>query len=547
MKKSKSYFRLFTGLVILLFLNQSCEKPFDGVNAILTNVKIDHKVNVQIIDANPNATNPYPANPVITLAGDAVDQGLLYTTAGELLNNSSGSAKSINNTVSLAVKPFTIISKSQPLHFYIKAEAANYISNTKEITISSLDSLQYINLSLLKISSLPDGVANTTTQTAVVNGTIAQDFVVNVDSKIAGTNTTENVVTATFPANTVFKDAANNPITTSGDLNISVTNFSASTPESVTSLPGGTTASTGNGVVSTFILAGAVDITANIGGTDVKSFSTPIPFEINLSSEVFNPTTNSTIKVGDQLPVWSKDANSVTWKKEGVATVYKDATTGALQTTILVSHLSVWMVAFDSPNCANTTTLNFVSSSPIATSAFIKINVNGGSDQLVDTKLISFNNGDAIELQLGQNLNYTVSMYLGASDKGTLLSTINLAACAVSGTLTSTSISTNPTLSFDLQTSCPNGSFRYNGAIEYKVAGTKLWLPFTPSIVGKLSTNLLAWDVTYDFRIIYNNVEFKRTRKVLAAEFRQAADGSWQYFGKSDTPQTFFSSPSACN
>jgi hypothetical protein len=547
MKNRYSYLCILTILVSALFVNQSCDKPFDGVNAILTNVKIDHSVNIQITDANPAATNPYPAKPILTLGGDAVDRGLIYSTAGQPLTAVAGSATVINNAINLAVRPFTKISKSQPLRFYIKAEAANYLSNTKEIIITSLDSLQYVKLALLKISSLPQGVAHTNTSTTAVAGKIAKDFVVKVTSKVAGTSTTETVVTATFPANTVFKDATNAIITTAGDLNISVFNFSAATPEAISALPGGLmAATTATTDLSTFILAGAVDINANVGGTPIKSFNTPIPFDIKLSAGVFNPTTQTTIKVGDQLPVWSKDANSVVWKNEGLATVINDAATGNLKTTIQVSHLSTWMVAYNNPACATTTNLNYISNSNTAITALVKINLKGGNNQLIATKTISITNGNLIELQLPKDLNLTVTVYDASSSSGIPFSTINLTACATSGTITNTEISTNPILSFDLETSCMNGKFRYSGPIDYKVSGTTLWLPFTPSEVGKLSTNLLAWDKTYDFRIIYRDVEYKRSRAVLQSEFRQAGN-VWEYFGKTAVKQTFFSSPTSCN
>lgn len=546
MKNKFKYISILAVAISTLFIMQSCEKPFDGVNAILTNVKIDHLVNVQIIDANPNATNPYPANPTLTLAGDAVEKGLIYTTDGQPLNTNAGSATVVKNAIGLAVRPFTIISKSQPLRFFIKAEAANYLSNTKEIIITSIDSLQYVNLALLKIASLPQGVANTSTQTATVGGTIAKDFVVNVITKIPGTQTIENVVTATFPANTVFKDAASNPISTPGNLNISVTNFSTATPESVSALPGGTSATTSTNEDVTFILAGAVDITASIGGTAIKSFSAPIPFDIKLSADVFNPVTQSALKVGDQVPVWSKDANSVVWKNEGLATVIKDGATSNLKTIIQVSHLSTWMVAFSKPECANTTVLNYVSNSESPITAFVKVALKGGNAQEIETRTLTIKNGDKIELQLPKDLTLNVSVYAGASATGIPFSTIELAACATAGTITNNVVSSNPTLYFDLETSCQNGKFRYKGPIDYKVTGTNLWIPFTPSEAGKLTTNLLAWDKTYDFRIIYRGEVFTRTKAVSQTEFRQNGE-VWEYFGKTDVKQTFFSAPTSCN
>jgi hypothetical protein len=53
------------------------------------------------------------------------------------------------------VKAGLSLSESAPLKFIIKAEANNYSINTKEITITSFDDIQYINMGLLRLSNLP--------------------------------------------------------------------------------------------------------------------------------------------------------------------------------------------------------------------------------------------------------------------------------------------------------------------------------------------------------------------------------------------------------
>lgn len=543
MKNTYKYLCLFIALLGSLFIIQSCDNPFEGVTTILTNIKIDHSVNIQIMDAKADAANPYTAKATVTLGGDAVVKGLIYSTDGMLLTTASGSATVVNNTVNLAVRPFTIISKNKPLRFFIKAEAANYITNTKEIVITSLDSLQFLQLPLLKISKVPEGVAVKATNATAVAGELAKDFVVNVTSQVAGSTTIETVAKATFPATTVFFDVNNSVITTAGNFNISVINFSAETDDSIKSIPGGIQASTTTDTdLSTIILAGAVDITANIGGTAIKSFDTPIPFEVKLSEGVFNPVSKTEIKAGDKLPVWSKDADSVVWKNEGEATIENDLATGGLKVTIQVSHLSTWMVAYLLPQCANTTILKYVSTTTDeVVTARIDVNVKGGDNQLLATKTLTITDGDEIELLLPQDVNFTVTVYDASSTSGIPYSTIDLLACATTGTITNTVVSTNPVLSFDLETRCPNGNFRYSGPIEYKLAGTALWLPFTPSEEGKLSTKLLEWDKIYDFRIIYRDVVYQRRRTVLKSEFTQVGN-VWEYSARS-----FFLSPSRCN
>lgn len=547
MKNTYKYLCFFIALVGALFINQSCSNPFEGVTTIMTNIKIDHSVNVEIIDANPDAKNPYPPKAVVTLGGDAVEKGLIYSTSGKLLTTASGSAAVVNNTVSLAVRPFLKISESEPLRFYIKAEAANYISNTKEIVITSIDSLQFVKLPLLKISTLPDGVAIKTTQAVAVGGELSKDFTVNVISQIPGTTTNETAVTATFPVTTDFKDANNNVITSAGDFKITIVTVTAETPESTSAVPGGIEASTTTDAEpATIILAGAVQINASIGGTEIKSFSEPIPFTLKLSDEVFNPTTQAVIKEGDQLPVWSKSDNSVLWNREGSATIVKDGATGYLKVTMEVSHLSTWMVGFIIQDCANDVRLTYVSNDDSPITAIFNINVKGGNNQLVATKTTTIMNGEYIELGLPKDLDFTVTVYDASSASGTPLSSIDLAACATSGTLTNTVVSTNPVLSFDLETRCTNGNFRYSGPIDYKLTGTATWRPFTASEGGKLTTNLLEWDKTYDFRIIYRDVLYYRKRQILKAEFRQVGD-VWEFFGNKAVQQTFFSSPTSCN
>jgi hypothetical protein len=104
----------------------------------------------------------------------------------------------------------------------------------------------------------------------------------------------------------------------------------------------------------------------------------------------------------------------------------------------------------------------------------------------------------------------------------------------------------NPTLYFDLETKCLDGNFRYSGPIEYKLSSAKLWEPFTPSVLGKLTTTLLEWDKSYDFKIVYKTLEYKRTKVVSQSEFRQNGK-VWEYWGKTDVRQTFFSAPNSCN
>jgi hypothetical protein len=74
-----------------------------------------------------------------------------------------------------------------------------------------------------------------------------------------------------------------------------------------------------------------------------------------------------------------------------------------------------------------------------------------------------------------------------------------------------------------------------------------LWQAFTEAIDGKLTTKLLEFGKTYDFKIVYKGQEYKKRRTVEQSEFRLQSNGTWDFFGKEATKQNFFTAPTSCN
>jgi len=550
MKKIYSYLFVFA-LLSTIFIVQACsnnDELFDDIGPIVTNKKIAHTVSIAITDANPDAAKPYVANTVITLTGAAVADGLIYSSNGDVLTTASGAAKVENDALTLIVKEGTIISASQPLKFYVRAEADKYVGNSKEITITSLDSLQSIDLTLLNIVSLPEGVANTTASTATVGGTIKQDFVVNVTSTSGGT--TENVVSATFPANTTFFDGSNAPITSAGNLNVSVTDFNPSIGESIASFPGGVNAATTTGEKVTFIVAGAVDITASIGQTAIKSFSTPIPFDIKLGAELYNTVTKTTLKAGDQIPVWSKDANSVEWKNEGFATVTADGN-GKLKTVIQVSHLSTWMVGFSAVACNTVSTISLTDTDKTnkSKSYTVVLFEQNSNQQMGSKEITAINSVLTLNFNVSGNLAYRL-VVLGDTNQS--IGAVSFTGCGNNIAASFTSVTnTNPTLNFDLTTKCSNSTganSRYDGPIYFRKNNTgATWEFFENSKAGKLTTKKLVFGEKYDFRVIYGKINEERTREVIESEFTKEGD-AYSFYGTLGGPKkTFFTFNGACN
>jgi len=550
MNKFNNYLFVF-GLIGFIGLFISCSKPFEGVTAIVSNSYIKQRIGVQVLDANPKATNPYPANPSITLSGDAVKKGLIYTGDGEVLTETPGNAKLVNNAITLAIKPNTSISSASPLKFTIEASAAGFITNSQEVIVRSSDSLQYVQVKLLKPSALPTGVTIAAAQDiSVVNGTSPSAFTVKVtatEPSSGGGTVTQTQAQAVIPAGTIFKDKLGAAINKSS-LAINITNFSSNSPDASAAISGGlnNVATSASSSPQGFISAGAVNITFSLGGTEVKSFSNPIPVELFLGDKVFNPGSKSLLKEGDSVPVWSKDEGSSIWVKEPNVTVVKDPVSGRLKTDVLVTHLSTWMVAFSQPACNQPLTITYTSASKEEKAIFVRAVASEGNQQILQEKTVSVQNGDKIVLDLPSGVDYVVRVYEGSNDSAPLINSIVVPACSSSISVNNTRTNTNPSLFFDLETVCQNGTFRYSGPIEYKLSTNAVWEPFTPSNAGTLTTTLLEWNKTYDFRIIYKGTEFRRGRQVLQSEFRQSG-ANWTFWGKTDVKQTFFNAPTSCN
>lgn len=550
--KIQSFLKIIALIVILSF---GCRKPFDGVSAILSNSYIKYRVSGQIIDANSAAANPYPAKSTVTITGDAVTQGLIYNESGQQILSGDNNIQVTSNSFTIVVKPYYTISKANPLKLSLFVSASGFVSNNKDFTITDIDSLQYLTIKLINVTGLPSGVSNITANIPVsANGSTKSDTTISIaNNATSNTAATQLAKTTelTLKSNTSFKDATGSTISSSLPLIFSLTAFSGMSKDAISSIPGGVTnVSTNKTTNTSFTVGGAIDITATLGGTAIKTISQPIVAKIVLDSSTLNPTTNTNIKVGDSIETWSSDQKTNVWTYEGKTIIFRDPATNKMSTNILITHFSVWATCYSSNLCTSLFTINYTTTDSATTTFFFEIVSQTGNKQVISSKKVSVKNGDKVLFTLSQGISFVINMYLGSDATGSLVSSPVLPPCTTDYSYNYVAPPNKPVLFFDLQTSCPNGIFRYTGPIDYKVNGTNTWQTFTPSNNGTMTTALLEWNKTYDFRIIYKGVEYLRTRQVLQAEFRQTAgtSNSWYYWGKDPlNKQTFFNSPTACN
>lgn len=546
----KNIFLLLIALLIILGASLfpiACVKPFTGVSAILSNNYIKQRIYLQIIDASATSVNPYPANSIVTLGGEGVSKGLIYTDGGQVVTNATGNVVPVQNVLSLAIKPYTVISSTHPIRFSINVSAQGYLSTSNEIVVNATDSLQYIEVKLIKLSNPPLGVIVKESSIAgIINGNLAIANTITVKTGVdRGLNTMAEL---TFPANTSFKDATGGVINSNATLGVSIAHFSNNPSDALTSVPGGinnVTTSTGSNL--TFLMGGAIDINASLGNVSIRSFTNPLTAKVTLSANTLNPLTGSLIKAGDKIEVWSN--NGTFWTKEGTTSIVTDPITASLQAQASITHLSTWLLGFGTALCNNSLKVLYKSNTTTTNTHYIAIN-DRLSAQLLCAKKISVKNGDTLEFFTPVGVNCSILLYVGSSDQALPYSYTPFNSCAPTTTLQYTAAVNPLKLYFNLETICSNGIFRYSGPIDYKVSGSSKWESFTPSDNGTLTTTLLKWDVTYDFRIIYKGLAYTRSRKVTLGEFRQqpGSTNSWEFWGKDpQNKQLFFNSPTSCN
>jgi hypothetical protein len=358
MKKLFTKYLFICVALMATFYSCTLDNPFKGLSVILSNDYIDHVVSINVLDANPIAANPYPENITLTLSGSSVSEGLIYTADGTLLTAAVGDAKIIGNVVNLAIKPYTSISPENPIKFRIEASAPNYSSNSKEIIISYLDSLKYLDLKLLNLENLPAGVVfKETVSTDITGGSPNNDLVIEVDAPVS----TQVQAVVTIRAGTVFFDEDDNAVTTGDALKVNIEGFDAS-DNAVSSVSGGLAdVQTDNGNAVSFILGAAVNIEASIGNTNITTFSTPFITDLSLGADIFNPITGNALQEDDIIEVWSKDADIDVWKSEGTTIVTRDSGSGDLKTIISVDHLSTWMAGYSRESCTDPLVLEYSS------------------------------------------------------------------------------------------------------------------------------------------------------------------------------------------
>ena len=335
-KKIKKIFS-FAFLAITVFM-VSCEIPKDP--ASILELRLDtniftHKGFISIIDLADQRSLAGTALKAKVTTEDARPNFLV--TEGGLFKDTWD----INDGIAaFAVNP-SYRGFTAPITFNLEISGKDYLTKNLEITITPADSITEIREAFLNLKKVPSGVA-VAQQTAVLANGGSNTAAITVATEASSTNTAAEIV---VPADNAFLDA-NGAKITSGDLTAQVVYFDGNDEEAGRSSINGNAKSivdeNGDTLTNAIIMPVATaDINMSVGTTEVKKFEKEITVSMDVSARYINPSTGKTVKVGDELNIYSTSDNG-NWVFENKAAVI--SRNGKFVIDIQTAHLSTFTI-----------------------------------------------------------------------------------------------------------------------------------------------------------------------------------------------------------
>ncbi|HUH18909.1 hypothetical protein [Albibacterium sp.] len=336
----KRIYFILVGALISTMLFSQCADPLKGFELNVSTDVIHYTTLIQVKDANGNT----PSGVTVTIGGR--DAESIYNLAGEK------TFAVTQGIVALGVHPKAEPTANNNVQFSVVLSGPGYVTQNVPVTINYKQFESVRTVTLLKPANPPvPGVVESVTTTPLVNNATATPIVLTVGSGNVG----QQSVNIEVASGTQFLDAAGQVITGSS-LTSSVTLFDPSEETALAVFPGGSL--TTNNVIpegggaaqaGSFVPAGLVNIEFMMGNTQVKRFSKPITIDIQLDPNFINPSTDATLKDGEQLAIYSYDTGTAQWTFEKNITVKK--VNGNLTARFDTDHLTWYMVGVFFQSC----------------------------------------------------------------------------------------------------------------------------------------------------------------------------------------------------
>lgn len=331
MKLNMQRLRIIAGIAVpSIVVLWCCTKPTkDFVINVSSNI-LTHTATLQFADAAQEDIRPTG----LTVELGSADAGSIYDYSGYKELKLSGS------TLTVGVDPKSTPVGDNTLSFFIKAAARDYLPVNVPVTIGSTNRNQNFAVNMININNPPDGVVAVQPAAAITAGTATSTITVATTTNASTTTT----ATVTIPAGTQLRSATGGVIAGSS-VKVVLADFDPIQPAAALALPGGPmqTEVVGGPSPSVYLLpAGFATVIMTVNNTEVKFFNNPITMQIGLNATTFNPLTNTAIKAGDVMDIYSYQVETGVWTYEAPVTVSMSA--GRLVANFTTNHLCTFLV-----------------------------------------------------------------------------------------------------------------------------------------------------------------------------------------------------------
>ncbi len=342
-------------LIIILF--SGCKNPAEDVQIVVNTDIFKSPTLIQFVNAKKGIEGPQDFT--VNIIGPNAD--LVRTTTG------SKTFKASSGLLNLVLDRSANPSAANPVKFTVIANATGFAPIFKDVVITSANEPTFYQVTVAEYANPATGTGAIVDTKAISNGTTSTDISITTPTNSGITQQTSISV----PTGTGLLDAAGVSVG-GGTLESRIAFNGTATNGTTPVVPGGNVAknvigANGQAITGgvTFIPAGSVSIDMFSGGKEVKTFTKPVTVDMELSATMINPTTNTTVKAGETIPMWSLNDETGQWKNEGNATLVLNGSS-KLVARMQITHLSAWSAAWQAQSsdfCPTT----FVINKPAAT------------------------------------------------------------------------------------------------------------------------------------------------------------------------------------
>ena len=397
---------MFIPLLGILLSNCDITNPTKNIAVVFNTLSVSTTASVNFIDAATRQQIGQNSQNIITVSIAGPDRDKVINLREEAVTTLSTDHGFINIGIRNDITP----TPQNPIRISLVAKTNGYILTSIPVTIQSTGNKSY-SVTMVNITNPPTGSITSPNTQAKSNSSGQVLTTINVQTNrepLSNGDASMNINNGTG-----IKDADGNPVT--GNLTATAAYFTNKSDASLSALPTGLTATSvdQNGNTSRGYIQAACFASFNVAnqnGQVARTFSAPVQMSMVIPSNTRNPSTNSIIKNGDPIPIWSYDETNAQWKYETTANAIGPDNQGNFRVSYSASHLSWWLAAWIQSGgevCTKNLSLNINGSF-----SALLLKIKSGNSLIFQTNATSLQNNYIFEnVTLPKSLPITIEAY----------------------------------------------------------------------------------------------------------------------------------------